>query len=86
MQISPDVLEKTLGGKMVLLHLETGEYHTLNESGAVVWQGLRLGHPRQQIVEELARQFDAPAEVLAADVDTCLQGLLQRRLITSESR
>lgn len=80
-EISEEVVERKLGDRLVLLQLETGEYHTLNDAGVIVWEAMRAGKGEAEMVERMAREYDAPREVLAGDVAACLRLLRERQLV-----
>lgn len=57
--------------------------YTLNETGAFIWQALDGTRPLAEIGRMLERQYDAPAEVLAADMLEIAAGLADAGLITA---
>jgi hypothetical protein len=80
---NPDVvfrqLEEEQGG--VLLHLQSGEYHGLNDLGSLVWRLTEQETTFADIVAGVrAAAPDAPDSV-DADVSSFLEGLRDRELI-----
>ncbi|MGX9727748.1 MAG: PqqD family protein [Candidatus Electronema sp. VV] len=57
--------------------------YTLNETGAFIWQALDGVRSLAEISEMLERQYDAPAEVIAADVLEIADGLVEAGLIVA---
>lgn len=57
--------------------------YTLNETGAFIWQALNGVRSLAEISGMLERQYDAPAEVIAADVLEIASGLAEAGLIAS---
>lgn len=55
--------------------------YTLNETGAFIWQALDGVRSLAEISGMLERQYDAPAEVIAADVLEIADGLAEAGLI-----
>ncbi|WP_420208560.1 PqqD family protein [Candidatus Electronema sp. JC] len=58
--------------------------YTLNETGAFIWQALDGVRSLAEISEMLERQYDAPAEVIAADVLEIADGLAEAGLIVAD--
>lgn len=67
-------------GSAVVLHLDTAQYHGLNEVGAAIWD-LADGRTFEEIVRGLHEQLeDAPAN-LEDDVTEFLEALHERELV-----
>jgi Coenzyme PQQ synthesis protein D (PqqD) len=71
-------------GEMVLLHLVSKTYYSLNGTGTQIWMGLKQGLPLQEISRRLQARFEvdparADRSVLAL-VDELLQHQLVQRL------
>lgn len=65
----------------VLLDVDTGSYFALNEVGGRVWS-LCDGRTVSQIVEVISAEFDAPVEMIRADVLELLGALADEKLVT----
>jgi hypothetical protein len=71
-------------GTMVLLRPRSGEYYSLDEVGARIW-GLCDGtHTVASMLNILSQEYDAPAEVLEADVCELLADLLHEQLVEAQ--
>jgi hypothetical protein len=67
-------------GSAVVLHLDTAQYHGLNEVGGAIWD-LADGRTFEEIVRGLHEQLeDAPAN-LEDDVTEFLEALHERELV-----
>jgi coenzyme PQQ biosynthesis protein PqqD len=75
------VLARNSEGSLVLLHARTGHYYTLDEVAARIWELCDGARAVDDIVAALHAEYDAPAEVLAADVDELLAELSAEGLI-----
>jgi PqqD family protein of HPr-rel-A system len=84
---SPDVISRTLAGDdgAVLLHLGTGQYHTLNPVGSRIWELLESPLTVDELCRRLAEEFEANQEALVQDIQTFIQELLDRNLIKRSS-
>lgn len=81
LRIRARVLATRVGEDTVLLDLGRGQYYTLNEVGGRVWALLGEGCTVQDIVCRLAGEYDAPAEVIAADVSALLESMARSSLV-----
>jgi hypothetical protein len=79
--VSKDVLAAHLEGEAVLLHLGTKRYYRLNETAAVIWQGLERGLDLPGIIEGLVRDFAIDAPAAQAEVERVLGDLRDRGLL-----
>lgn len=70
------------GEGAVVLHLETAAYHSLNETGAAIWEAIGAGETAVwQVVDRLRLVFPVAAESLNNDVISFLDGLARRGLV-----
>lgn len=79
----PKVVYRELGEDEggVLLHLETGQYHGLNKTGAAIWSLIDGVNTFAEIVVKVRGQLAAPPTDLEQDVTVFLDDLRQRDLI-----
>jgi hypothetical protein len=79
---SQDIMHETIDGEVVIVNLETGAYYAIDGSGEYIWDRLSTdGASQQQLIDELALRFDAPAEELRAAVGGFIGQLLDEVLI-----
>lgn len=82
---NPNVVARQLGADRggVLLHVDTGAYHSLNAVGQVIWTLVDGERTVAEIIREVrARVSDAPPQ-LDDDVRAFLQGALDRDLVVA---
>jgi hypothetical protein len=78
----PDVVDTELDmGEMVLLHLETKTYYSLNVTGTRIWQGMKQGLSLQAISQRLQDVFDVDAARADGSVLALVDELLQQQLV-----
>jgi hypothetical protein len=78
----PQVVFRRLAGEDggVLLHLDSGSYHGVNNTGSVIWELIDGERSRDDILGEMRARFpDAPE--LEKELAEFLDGLLERGLI-----
>lgn len=66
----------------VLLHLETGQYHGVNEIGALVWELLDGERGLEDILAEVESRVDGAPPTLHDEVTLFLAQLRERNLVT----
>ena len=70
------------GSKDVLLfNMDDGSYYALNEVGNRIWELCDGTHGVKQLVSILSKEYDAPAEVIEADILEVLDDLRSKNLI-----
>ncbi len=72
-------------GSGVILHLDTTQYHGVNEVGAAIWELTDAPRSFADLVEGLQRQLDDPPSGLEADVEDFLRALQERDLVSLSS-
>lgn len=75
-QVSSD-----LGDEVVILDLKAGAYVGLEEVGARVWHLLSEATTVGEIENTLMEEYDVDPERCARDLDTLLQGLIDKGLV-----
>ena len=79
------VLHQEVDGVVVLITAAGDELLDLNATGSVVWRALADGADPAALVEAVVAEFpDAPADVVAADVEAFLAELVGDGLVTGE--
>lgn len=81
---SEDVVAREVGGEMVLLDLESGLYFGLNPVGSKVWERLsESGASLAELTDLVEATFDAPREMIAADLEQLLAQLTKKKLVVT---
>jgi len=80
---NPKVVYRELAGEGggVLLHLESGEYHGLNEVGSLIWSLIDGERNFDALVDELREGLEDPPDDLADETERFLADLRERNLI-----
>lgn len=76
-----DVLAQAAGDTVVLLTPRTGEYFSLNEAGARVWELADGARTVTEIARVLGAEYEAPPEEIHADVLELLGELSDEGLV-----
>jgi hypothetical protein len=75
------VVSAAEGDRSVLLDPDGGEYFGLDEVGTRIWELLPAHSTASALAEQLAEEYDAPRELLAADAARLLGELAAMKLV-----
>jgi len=70
-----------LGGESVVLDSQSGKYYGLNEVGALVLELAQRPVTVAEITDSIQRQYDAPPDRIAEDVNVFLKDMISAELI-----
>ena len=77
----PQVVDTKLDhGELVLLHLETKTYYSLNPTGERIWRGLKQGLTLKEISRLLLDEFDVDADNAERSVLELVDNLCEQNL------
>ena len=83
----PEVVDTTLDeSEVVLLHLESKTYYSLNLTGERIWQGLKQGLTLKEISQQLKEEFEVDADQADRSVLNLVNELCQQNLAQPETR
>ena len=81
-ELNPSVVYTKLGEKeAALLHLETRQYYSLNETGMLIWAHLEQHHSVREMAKALSESYDIEIEEALGHVAILLDDLKQDGLI-----
>jgi hypothetical protein len=75
------VVDETIDGEAILLQLQTGNYYSLEGSGAEIWARLGSGQAVGDVVRELQELHGGPLETFEAAVTQLAEELLSEGLL-----
>lgn len=78
---SPEILGKVVEEEAIILDLGTGNYYSLEQSGAWIWEQLEAGASLQQLEQGLVERYQVGAEQAREDLVELLEQLLAQGLI-----
>lgn len=81
-----DLHSRGVEGEVVALDMVDSEYLGINVSGAPLWEALRVGASRDDLVSLLREQYPIELEVAQRDVDAFIAQLRERRLLDDTAR
>lgn len=82
-QLNPDIVSTQLDDKeSVLLNLKTRKYYTINETGSVIWNGLKDGKSPDEIAGILTKEFEIELDAARVHVDEFIAQLASDGILT----
>lgn len=80
--LHPEVITTALSNQeLVLLHLHTQQYYTLNETGAEIWAGLTQVRSLEEIGQALEAKYDLVLDQDHQHVVELVTGLVAEKLV-----
>ena len=79
---SGDVLVQKTAERVVLLDTRRGEYYSLDDVGARIWELCDGRRSRADIVELLTDEYEVEPAVLESDLDDLLSKLARAKLLS----
>jgi hypothetical protein len=84
---SRDVVAREIEGELIIVPVSAGiggsgdELYTLNETGTAIWGRLDGQRSLNDVIRELAAEFDADESVIRGDVLGLIEELVQRKIV-----
>ena len=80
LHISENCVSEKLDDELIILDLESGLYHSLNEVGSVIWEEIKDKNlSYDDLVESLSKKYIG--ENISKDSDLFLEELKEKKLI-----
>ena len=80
-EVRDDLGIESLGDELLVLDKKNEKIHRLNQTAAIVWEGLVRGRRQEQIAAHLTDKFDITLEIARRDVDRATASLVSLDLI-----
>jgi hypothetical protein len=83
---SPQVIHETIDGEVVIVSLDTGNYYSLDKTGAYIWNLIEKNLSRSHIVESLTQHFEGKHDDIEKALHLLVEDLMREGLITECSK
>jgi hypothetical protein len=80
---NPSVISESIDGEVVVIHLATGTYYSLQGTAARIWDAAAAGHTPDEVVADLAGTFTTDGVDVRAEVDAFLTALVAEGLLVA---
>lgn len=85
LRVAENVVSRDLADESVLLNLDTGTYFGLDAVGTRLWHLLAEHGSSESAIETLLTEYDVDAPRLQKDVDTLIDQLIDKKLLTTDA-
>jgi hypothetical protein len=75
------VVYETIDGELILIHMETGFYYSLDGTGVEIWQGLLAGCTPEEVSRRLRTRYEAPVGSIEGSVSGLVERLREEGLL-----
>ena len=75
------VVHETIDGEVILIHMETGFYYSLEGPGSEIWDALVAGSGPDEIARRLRARYMAPPGAIEDAVSSLAEELCRERLL-----
>lgn len=82
--LSKEYVWKEVGDRVVVLHLDSGRYFSLNDSGSFIWRAVMDGLSLGGIVDKLTAAFDVDEASAMKDTEAMIEMLVTKGAISQE--
>ena len=79
--LSNDFVWKEVGDQVVILHLNSGNYNSLNDTASHIWKGLMDGLNPEMITKKLCEVFTIDEATAKKDTEDIIQQFLDKKAI-----
>lgn len=80
-RVDANIAETDFEDKIVLLHIENGEYYNFNETGSDLWRWLKAEHAVHSLVNKVSEKYDCTVEECLPDVIAWVNECLAKQII-----
>jgi hypothetical protein len=77
----PHVVAEVIDGEAIVINLDSGNYFSLRETAASIWQVLMAGNTSTEVSRRMSRDYAGEPDAIEAAIQTFIENLLQEGLI-----
>lgn len=81
-KLNSGFITQKMGNKTTIFAGEESILHTLNETGAYIFNGLKLGWEREKIIEGMVKKYGASKKQAKEDLEEFTGELLDKKIIS----
>ncbi len=81
LKVPEGVIQTELDDEIVLMHVESGKYYSLNAVGSAVWKQLSSPRSLSELCDLVVDEFEVDPETCRRDVEALLEDLLGLDLV-----
>jgi Coenzyme PQQ synthesis protein D (PqqD) len=78
---APKVVHETIEGEVVIVNLDKGDYYSLVQAEADIWNGITSGISRDEMIEEMTYRYAGDRATIEKGVNDFIDQLQREELI-----
>jgi hypothetical protein len=82
-ELSKEFVWKEVGDQVVVLNLDSGNYHSLNPTASLIWRGLMERRSEEEIVQTLCSGFRVDPQTAGRDTEEAISEFVSRGMIAA---
>lgn len=83
---TPDVIDESVDGEVLIVHLGTGIYYSAQGTGDIIWRMLAAGHSTPEALDKLGELAGVEPQSVAGDVEGFVAQLTDEGLLVAAER
>ncbi len=83
---APSVVSETIDGEVVIMNLKSGNYYSIQNTGAELWDWIEQGLHRGQLIKALESKYDAPRQDMEAALADFIMRLTEEHYNAADGR
>lgn len=80
---SHQIIDRVVDGEALLIHLQSGDYFSLNDTGTIVWENIDGSRTVQDLAEIVVAEYEGDRDLIVADVLSLVNRLADEGLVVS---
>jgi hypothetical protein len=81
LKVHEEIAFREVDGHLVVVHLQTGFYYSLNETATLIFRAIRQNKDIPDILKELCEKYDLPEDTARRDLDECIESLVDEQVL-----
>lgn len=82
----PEIIHETIDHEVLIIEFISGNYYSLSEVGAEIWDGLVKGNNLNEIITNLSHQYSGSQDEITQGVQQLITELEQEKIIVPVSK
>ena len=84
-KVSDRVVFREIDDKIVMIHLDSGFYYSLNEVGCFIFNQLLKSRDIDDILNEIQSSYEVPKGEAREDIEEFVESLMKEKIILSHA-
>jgi hypothetical protein len=81
MKLKPNLVYRTINGKMFIVDMQNSMLHSINESGNKILELLKKGYDTESITQKFLKEYDVDKQQLEKDISNFVSLLKEKGIL-----